>query len=53
MDRNISILIYEKEKHLNSILYQQISDTTEFEPYSVNTHENFIFTNFHKGNSYG
>ena len=26
MDKNISILIYEKENHLNSILYQQLSE---------------------------
>ena len=35
MENKLSILIYEKEKHLNSILYQQILDTIDYEPYSV------------------
>ena len=35
MENKLSILIYEKEKHLNSILYQQILDTVDYEPYSV------------------
>ena len=35
MEKKLSILIYEKEKHLNSILYQQILDTADYEPYSV------------------
>mgnify|MGYP002048251388 FL=1 len=35
MEKKLSILIYEKEKHLNSILYQQILDTVDYEPYSV------------------
>ena len=35
MDKNISILIYEKEKDLNSILYQQISNTVDYEPYTA------------------
>ena len=42
MDKNISILIYEKEKLLNSILYQQISDTGNYETYSVNDQINLI-----------
>ena len=41
MKNKLSILIYEQEKHLNSILYQQISDTTYFKPFSVNEHETF------------
>ena len=36
MDKIISILIYEKEKHLNSILYQQISDIDYYETYTAN-----------------
>ena len=35
MEKKLSILIYEKEKHLNSILFQQILDTFDYEPYSV------------------
>ena len=35
MENKLSILIYEKEKHLNSILYQQILDTIDYDPYSV------------------
>ena len=35
LEKKLSILIYEKEKHLNSILYQQILDTVDYEPYSV------------------
>ena len=35
MENKLSTLIYEKEKHLNSILYQQILDTVDYEPYSV------------------
>ena len=35
MENKLSILIYEKEKHLNYILYQQILDTVDYEPYSV------------------
>ena len=31
MERKLSILIYEKEKYLNSILYQQILDTVNYE----------------------
>ena len=42
MDKNISILIYEKEKHLNSILYQQISNISDFEPYSAIDQINFL-----------
>ena len=40
MDENISILIYEKEKDLNSILYQQISDIFNYETYTANDQEN-------------
>ncbi len=35
MEKKPSILIYEKEKHLNSILFQQIFDTFDYEPYST------------------
>ena len=35
MDKNTSILIYEKEKDLNSILHQQISDRVEYEIYTA------------------
>ena len=42
MDKNISILIYEKEKDLNSILYQQILDTVDYEPYSANDQKSLI-----------
>ena len=35
MENKLSILIYEKEKYLNSILYQQILDTVDYVPYSV------------------
>ena len=35
LENKLSILIYEKEKHLNSILYQQILDTVDYESYSV------------------
>lgn len=36
MGKSINILIYEKDKHLNSILYEQISDVIEYETYAVN-----------------
>ena len=42
MDKNITILIYEKEKHLNSILHQQILDTNDFELYSVSEYKNLL-----------
>ena len=42
MDKNISILIYEKEKHLNSILYKQLSDVSEYETYAVSDEINLI-----------
>ena len=35
MDKNISILIYEKENHLNSILYQQVSGNNNYETYTA------------------
>ena len=40
MDKNVSILIYEKEKDLNSILYQQISYISDYETYTANDQEN-------------
>ena len=42
MDKDVSILIYEKEKDLNSILYQQISDTVDYETYTANDQKNLI-----------
>ena len=42
MDKNISILIYEKEKYLNSILYQQISDIKHYETYTANDQTNLL-----------
>ncbi len=36
MLKNITILIYEKDKYLNSILYKLISDVIEYETYAVN-----------------
>ena len=42
MGKNISILIYEKDKHLNSILYNQISDVIEYETYAVNDEFNVL-----------
>ena len=35
MKNKLSILIYEKEKHLNSILFQEILDTLDYEPYAA------------------
>tara|TARA_B100001059_G_C17660444_1_gene489179 strand:+ start:96 stop:779 length:684 start_codon:yes stop_codon:yes gene_type:complete len=35
LEKKLSILVYEKEKHLNSILFQQILDTFNYEPHSV------------------
>ena len=35
MDKNVSILIYEKEKDLNSILYEQISKSVDYETYTA------------------
>ena len=35
MEKKLSILIYEKEKHLNSILFQQILDTSIYETNSA------------------
>ena len=35
MKNKLSILIYEQEKHLNSILYQQISGSFDYETYCV------------------
>ena len=42
MDKNISILIYEKENHLNSILYQQVSDNDNYETYTANDQTNLL-----------
>ena len=42
MDKKISILIYEKENHLNSILYQQVSDNDNYETYTANDQINLI-----------
>ena len=42
MDKNISILIYEKENHLNSILYQQVSDNSNYETYTANDQTNLL-----------
>ncbi len=42
MENKLSILIYEKEKHLNSILHQQILDTVDYEPYPVHDQIKFI-----------
>ena len=42
MDKNISILIYEKENHLNSILYQQLSDNDNHETYTANNQINLL-----------
>ena len=41
MSKNITILIYEKDKDLNSILHKQISDSIECETYAVNNEINF------------
>ena len=42
MDKNMSILIYEKENHLNSILYQQVSDNNNYETYTANDQTNLL-----------
>ena len=42
MDKNISILIYEKENHLNSILYQQVSDNNNYETYTAHDQTNLL-----------
>ncbi len=42
MDKNDSILIYEKENHLNSILYQQVSDNSNYETYTANDQTNLL-----------
>ena len=42
MDKNISILIYEKENHLNSILYQQVSHNNNYETYTANDQTNLL-----------
>ena len=36
MDKKVSILIYEKEKDLNSILFQLMSDLAIYETYTAN-----------------
>ena len=42
MDKNISILIYEKEKDLNSILFQLMSDVVGYETYTANDQKNVL-----------
>ena len=42
MDKNNSILIYEKENHLNSILYQQVSENNNYETYTANDQTNLL-----------
>ena len=42
MDKNNSILIYEKENHLNSILYQQVSHNNNYETYTANDQTNLL-----------
>ena len=42
MDKSISVLIYEKENHLNSILYQQVSNTDNYETYTANDQINLL-----------
>ena len=42
MDKNISILIYEKEKDLNSILYQQLSYIVDCKTYTANDQKNLL-----------
>ena len=42
MDKNISILIYEKEKDLNSILFQLMSDIVDYEIYTANDQKNLL-----------
>ena len=42
MDKNISILIYEKEKDLNSILFQLLSDVAEYKTYTANEQKNAL-----------
>ena len=42
MDKSISILIYEKENHLNSILYQQVSENDNYETYTANDQINLL-----------
>ncbi len=42
MDKNISILIYEKEKDLNSILFQLMSDVEGYETYIASDQKNLL-----------
>ena len=42
MENKLSILIYEKEKFLNSILYQQILDTVNYEPHVAHDQIKFL-----------
>ena len=42
MDENISILIYEKEKDLNSILFQLMLDIVGYETYTANDQKNVL-----------
>ena len=42
LKNKLSILIYEQENHLNSILLQQILDTLDYEAYSVHDQIKFF-----------
>ena len=42
MDKNISILIYEKEKDLNSILFQLFSNIVKYETYTANNQKDAL-----------
>ena len=42
MEKKLSILIYEKEKHLNSILFQEILATLDYEPYAAHDQIKFF-----------
>ncbi len=42
MNKNISILIYEKEKDLNSILFQLFSDIAKYKTYTANEKKNAL-----------
>ncbi len=42
MENKVSILIYEKEKYLNLILYQLILDTVDYEPHTAHDKVEFL-----------
>jgi DNA-binding response OmpR family regulator len=42
LENKLSILIYEKEKYLNLILYQQILDTVDYEPHTAHDKVEFL-----------